>query len=188
MKWLETLGERLRLARRITAVVGLVLLLYFFGTWLWCYVFYVRERVVLRENQVAKMREPYLAHAAESRVWDAIQPLSLDRERWALPEDSSLHNALMYGPGTEGWDEVAVWLRDRKDVTAQLREASKRPVMGYDFPSAEENPVAMLVHREHLGASRQVAGSARRPDAVDEAVAEIRRQGESSLAGEARVV
>jgi hypothetical protein len=38
VKWLETLGERLRLARRITAVVGLVLLLYFFGTWLWCYV------------------------------------------------------------------------------------------------------------------------------------------------------
>ncbi|MFN7316906.1 MAG: hypothetical protein ACK5ZG_00285 [Phycisphaerae bacterium] len=157
VKWLETLSERLRLARRITAVVGLVLLLYFFGTWLWCYVFYVRERVVLRENQVAKLREPYLAHAAESRVWDAIQPLSLDRERWALPEGSSLHNALMYGPGTEGWDEVAVWLGDRKDVTAQLREASKRPVMGYDFPSAEENPVAMLVHREHLGASRQIA-------------------------------
>ena len=156
MNWLETLSERLRLARRITAVVGLVLLLYFFGTWLWCYVFYVRERVVLRENQVAKLREPYAAHPPESRVWDAIQPLSLDRQRWALPQDSPLHDALMRGPGTEGWNEIAVWLHDRQDVTAQLREASKRPVMGYDFPSAEENPTALLIDREYLGASRQV--------------------------------
>lgn len=155
VKWLETLGARLRLARRITVAIGLLLLLYFFGTWLGCYVFYVKERVVLRENPLAALRQPSLTHPAESRAWDLIEPLTRDRERWALADDSPLHDALQYGPSTTGWDDVAAWLTERGDVISQLREASKRPVLGYDFPSNDPNPPAVFLDRAYLGPTRQ---------------------------------
>ena len=130
---------------------------YFAITWWGHFRPYRDERVVLKYNPVEEWRVEYRTHAESERAWIILEQLASNRGRWALDDDSPLHSALAMGPRDPEWMACKAWLAERRDVFARIREAAKRPVMGYDFPSQDQNPPRMLAPHAYLNVCRQTA-------------------------------
>jgi hypothetical protein len=116
---------------------------------------FYNERVVLNLNVVAGLRTDSVQHTADQRAWDVLEPLSLNRERWAFPNHLELTPVVL--PKADEWTEQAAWLRDKQDVIAAIREASGREVLGFAYPSTLANPPMIAILQPYLGKMQQAA-------------------------------
>lgn len=109
-------------------------------------------------NPWSEYRAEYESHPPEQRAWDALREIAASKT--ITPAEGSALDAA-YPPMREdaAFEEGREFLKQWSEELLVIREASERPVLGYDYEQYKETPYDVLLQPggEHLGKLRSYA-------------------------------